>query len=76
MGEAVMKTVGSFLVVELMRQGRTAQAACEEAVHRIMERMPTRIFKWVPALSRSGETGAHAIHGGSTTPTPPRKAAP
>ena len=41
LGEAVMKTVGSFLVVELMRGGRSPQEACEEAVHRIMDRMPT-----------------------------------
>ena len=65
LGEAVMKTVGSFLVVELMRQGRSAQAACAEAVHRIMERMPTADLQvGYLALSRSGETGAHAIHGG------------
>lgn len=36
MGEAVMKSVGSFLIVELMRQGKTPQEACEEAVNRIV----------------------------------------
>jgi len=65
LGEAVMKTVGSFLVVELMRQGRSPQAACEEAVHRIMDRMPTDDLQvGYLALSRSGEAGGHAIHGG------------
>ena len=65
LGEAVMKTVGSFLVVELMRQGRRPQEACEEAVHRIMDRMPTDDLQvGYLALSRSGEAGGHAIHGG------------
>lgn len=64
LGEAVMKTVGSFLVVELMRQGRRPQEACEEAVHRIMDRMPTDDLQvGYLALSRSGEAGGHAIHG-------------
>jgi N4-(beta-N-acetylglucosaminyl)-L-asparaginase len=30
-----MRTLGGFLVVELMRQGRSPQAACEEAIGRI-----------------------------------------
>ena len=65
LGEAVMKTVGSFLVVELMRQGRSPQEACEEAVHRIMDRMPTENLQvGYLALSRSGEVGGHAIHQG------------
>ena len=36
-GEEVMRSVGSFLVVELMRQGMSPQAACKEAVERILE---------------------------------------
>lgn len=65
LGEAVMKTVGSFLVVELMRQGRSPQDACEEAVHRIMERMPTADLQvGYLALGKDGSYGAHAIHGG------------
>lgn len=34
-GELVMKTLGSFLVVELMRNGMYPEEACKEAVHRI-----------------------------------------
>ncbi|MDA0728736.1 MAG: N(4)-(beta-N-acetylglucosaminyl)-L-asparaginase [Bacteroidetes bacterium] len=65
LGEAVMKTVGSFLVVELMRQGQSPQQACEEAVHRIMCRMPTQDLQvGYLALSTSAETGGHAIHEG------------
>ena len=29
MGEEVVKTVGSFLIVEIMRQGRTPQQSCD-----------------------------------------------
>ncbi|MEL6483441.1 MAG: N(4)-(beta-N-acetylglucosaminyl)-L-asparaginase, partial [Bacteroidota bacterium] len=35
-GEEVIRTVGSFLIVELMRQGKSPQEACEEGVARIM----------------------------------------
>ncbi len=38
LGEFVMKTLGSFLIVELMRQGKSPQQACEEAVMRIVKR--------------------------------------
>jgi len=38
LGEEVAKTVGSFLVVELMRQGKSPQEACEEAVRRIVSK--------------------------------------
>ena len=37
-GEEVMKTLGSFLIVELMRQGATPQEACEEGIRRILAR--------------------------------------
>jgi isoaspartyl peptidase/L-asparaginase-like protein (Ntn-hydrolase superfamily) len=65
LGEAVMRTVGSFLVVELMRNGSSPQEACEEAVHRIMKRMPTDDLQvGYLALGKNGGVGAHAIHGG------------
>ena len=65
LGEAVMKTVGSFLVVELMRQGAPAQEACEEAVHRIMEAMPVDDLQvGYLALGLDGSVGGHAIHPG------------
>ena len=38
MGEVVLKTVGSFLIVDLMRQGHYPQEACDEAIHRIVEK--------------------------------------
>jgi N4-(beta-N-acetylglucosaminyl)-L-asparaginase len=60
-----MKTVGSFLVVELMRQGAKAQEACEEAVHRIMKAMPVADLQvGYLALGTDGSVGGHAIHSG------------
>ena len=38
LGEEVIKTVGSFLIVELMRQGKSPQKACEEAIQRIIQK--------------------------------------
>src|SRR5690606_21494314 len=39
-GEEVIRKVGSFLVVELMRQGYPPEAACKEAVERIVKKKP------------------------------------
>ena len=65
LGEAVMRTLGSFLVVELIRGGQSAQSACEEGIARIQERMATDDLQvGYIAMDRSGETGAHAIHPG------------
>ena len=66
LGEEVIKTVGSFLIVELMRQGRTPQQACEEAVQRIIEKhkgKPDFQVAYV-ATNKKGEVGAYSIHGG------------
>lgn len=67
MGEEVVKTVGSFLIVELMRQGKSPQEACEEAVRRIVEK-PNSDYKNFQvayvALNKQGETGYYAIHEG------------
>ena len=45
MGEEVVKTVGSFLIVELMRQGRTPQQACDEAISRILENKTLKMVR-------------------------------
>ncbi|MFC4722539.1 N(4)-(beta-N-acetylglucosaminyl)-L-asparaginase [Geojedonia litorea] len=69
LGEEVVKTVGSFLVVELMRQGKTPQQACEEAIGRIVNK-PNSNYKDFQvgyiALNKKGETGYFAIHEGFT----------
>lgn len=65
LGEEVVKTVGSFLIVELMRQGMSPQKACEEAVNRIAENTNKNIKDFQVgfiALNKKGEVGAHAIH--------------
>ncbi len=66
LGEAVVRTVGSFLIVELMRQGKSPQEACEEGVKRILARTegtPDFQIGFI-ALNKAGETGAYCIHPG------------
>lgn len=65
LGEEVLKTVGSFLIVELMRQGKSPQEACEEAIGRIVNK-PNSDYKNFQvgyiAVNKKGETGAYSIH--------------
>ena len=65
LGEEVVKTVGSFLVVELMRQGKSPQEACEEAIGRIVNK-PNSNYKDFQvgyiAVNKKGETGSYSIH--------------
>ncbi|MFZ0268945.1 N(4)-(beta-N-acetylglucosaminyl)-L-asparaginase [Caulobacter sp.] len=65
-GEEVIRNVGSFLVVELMRQGRSPQDACKEAVARILKKKPQAkdIQVGFLALSKSGQVGAWSIQKG------------
>lgn len=66
-GEEVIRTVGSFLVVELMRQGRTPEEACREAVERIIRKKPEtakEIQVGFLALNKNGEYGAYALQPG------------
>ncbi len=65
MGELMMKTLGSFLVVELMRQGATAQQACEEAVMRIIKKLDYKDLQvGYLAIDKAGNMGAYAIQPG------------
>lgn len=66
-GEEVIRNAGSFLVVELMRHGRTPQQACREAVMRIVRRNPTaarEIQVGFLAIDRTGGVGAFALQKG------------
>ena len=66
-GEEVIRNAGSFLVVELMRQGRSAQEACEEAVRRVIRKRPDATKQMQVAflaLRRDGQVGAYAIQKG------------
>lgn len=67
-GEAVMKTLGSFLIVELMRQGKSPQEACELAIKRIIDKVPDSENFQVGylALNKNGETGAYSVQKGFT----------
>ena len=65
-GEEVLKTVGSFLVVELMRQGKTPQEACERAIGRILSKQvgkPNFQVAYI-ATNKKGEIGALSIQKG------------
>jgi isoaspartyl peptidase/L-asparaginase-like protein (Ntn-hydrolase superfamily) len=66
MGELVMKTLGSFLVVELMRQGSTPQEAVEEAISRIVKKIPgyEKFQIGYLALDKDGNVGAYSLHKG------------
>lgn len=66
MGEAIMKNVGSFLIVELMRQGKSPQEACETAINRIIKNHPNyKEFQAAfIALNKNGEIGSYCIQKG------------
>jgi N4-(beta-N-acetylglucosaminyl)-L-asparaginase len=65
-GELVMRTLGSYLVVELMRQGNSPRAACQEAVNRIVRKNPDLDHHQVGfiAVNKAGETGAYCLRPG------------
>jgi N4-(beta-N-acetylglucosaminyl)-L-asparaginase len=67
-GEEVIRNAGSFLVVELMRQGRSPQAACKQAVARILARKPEakNIQVGFLAIDKRGRVGAWSIQKGFT----------
>lgn len=65
-GEAVIRIVGSHLVVEYMRQGYHPDEACRRAVDRVIRKDPDYedIQVGFVALSRDGTLGAYAIQSG------------
>lgn len=66
LGETIIRICGSFLIVELMRQGRSPQEACEEAVRRLVTKSKNiqDIQAGFLAINKYGETGAFAVHPG------------
>jgi N4-(beta-N-acetylglucosaminyl)-L-asparaginase len=67
MGEEMIRNAASFLVVELMRQGRSPAEACREAIQRVVRKRPeaSRTLQvCFLAMNRSGEVGAYALHKG------------
>ncbi|WP_124981745.1 isoaspartyl peptidase/L-asparaginase family protein [Nonlabens xiamenensis] len=66
MGEEIMKQVGSFLIVELMRQGKSPQEACEVAMQRIVSKNKdiNKFQVAYIAINKAGATGSYCIHPG------------
>jgi L-asparaginase/N4-(beta-N-acetylglucosaminyl)-L-asparaginase len=62
-GEAVIRAVGCFLVVELMRQGHDPAEACRLAVERVVEKNPDwrDIQVGFLALDKQGRYGSFCI---------------
>ena len=63
LGEEVIKTTGSFLVVELMRQGYDPTRACEEALNRVIKAHngdPDFQIGYI-ALRKDGKIGAACL---------------
>ena len=66
-GEEVIKTVGSFLIVELMRQGYSPKEACKIAIERIVKK-PRSNYKnfqvGYVAMNKMGQSGSYSIQKG------------
>lgn len=66
-GEEVIRISGCHLVVELMRNGKNPQQACEEAVNRVVKLMklrrkePKDIQVGFIALNKHGEYGSYCV---------------
>jgi N4-(beta-N-acetylglucosaminyl)-L-asparaginase len=65
-GEAVIKVAGSAMIVELMRNGKTPQEACEEMINRIIQKEENIDGMQVGfiALNKNGEYGCFSIYEG------------
>jgi len=65
-GEANMKICGAAIIVELMRNGKSPQEACEEAIKRIAKKQNDyKDFQLAYlAMNKNGETGAYALKKG------------
>jgi len=68
-GEAVIKIAGSFLIVELMRQGKTPQDACRLALERMVQKQSQYhdaggFTVGFIAMNKAGEVGAMSYRKG------------
>lgn len=67
LGELVLKTLGSFLIVEEMRRGKHPQKAVETAIRRIAQKYPQQAREnqvGFVALDRRGRHGAFSLQPG------------
>jgi N4-(beta-N-acetylglucosaminyl)-L-asparaginase len=66
-GEEMIRNSASFLVVELMRQGRSPMDACREAIERVVHKRPAaskQLQVCFLAINRQGDVGACALQPG------------
>lgn len=65
-GEAVIRTAGSAMVVELMRNGASPEEACHDVTQRIVKKHPNIEGLQVGfiALNNQGEYGGYSVYGG------------
>lgn len=65
-GETVLRICGSFLVVELMRQGLSPTDACKKAIERLITKSPNikDVQVGFLAINKNGEHGSYAIQKG------------
>ena len=69
LGEAVIRTAGSAMVVELMRQGKSPNQACKEIVERIYNKHKNhRDMEYLQvgfiAVNKEGEYGGYSLRSG------------
>ncbi len=65
LGEFVLKSCSSFLVVELMRQGKSPEMACKMAIERVVKKYGAEDFQiGLIAINKAGQTGGYSIHEG------------
>lgn len=65
-GEAILKTLGSFLVVENMRNGMSPQQACKAAIERLTKKVhvhPQMQIGYI-AVNKAGQVGAFSLRPG------------
>ena len=65
-GESVIKIAGTAVIVELMRQGKNPQEACEIAIKRITDKQKdyAKFQVGFLAMNLNGDIGAYALHKG------------
>ncbi len=66
-GEEVIRTSGSFLVVEFMRQGLSPEEACKKACQRLLQMTPNstdQIQIGFIAINKTGEFGGYSLKPG------------
>lgn len=65
-GEEMIRIAGSHTIVELMRNGRSPQEACEEAIKRLISKRGEEKAKELSvaflALNKNGEVGAYSTN--------------